>query len=257
MSCLLNLTRTWLSVGYDCLQQKAPKSHTVSPQTLLQCAMTVEFTKNTKFLDDSCCIFSLNLSYSLQSLPNWITLLLTMHGNLGSSGIQGYCTRERCAVQQSPGQVIHLCTEALNILWPEAWLLNLYHSGLGCTPACLWSMGILSLLSSQLEFAFRSWQRLKVCRWEGSTQVHNGWRPCFAWRDHSWRTPRGSLTPLYGHWLQMGEWESSTRMESCDGHFMSAPAQPTADSCLLVSKYFYIFSKIITLFALSPSHHIM
>jgi len=47
----------------------------------------------------------------------------------------------------------------------------------------------LPLFSVQLKFAFRNWKRLEVCSWEGSMQVHKGWSPCFAQRDHSWGTP--------------------------------------------------------------------
>lgn len=132
-------------------------------------------------------------------------------------------------------------------------------------------MGILPLLSAQLKFAFRNWQRLKVCSWEGSMQVYKGWRPCFAWRDHSWETPWGSrgVSPsaLHGHrLLESGQAKAKCRWGcgraalatippgSCNGPFMAAPAHPTAETCLLISKYFYIFRKWTSPFALSPSH---
>lgn len=185
------------------------------------------------------------------------------------SSIQRNCVH----YSKAQGKSSPSAAEALNILWTGAWLLSLYHSGPWLRSRLFAVNGILPLLSAQLKFAFRNWQRLQVRSWEGSVQVHKGWKPFFAWRGHGWGTPWGSrgvslsLPALHSRWLlESGQAKAKCRRQggraalatippgSCNGHFTAAPAHPTAESGLLISKHFHIFSRIISLFALSPSH---
>lgn len=152
------------------------------------------------------------------------------------------------------GEVIPLCSRTTRILGTGDWLLSSDHSSPGWAPACLRSMGVLPLLPAQLKFAFRNWQRLEVCSWEGSTQVHDGWRPCSAWSPEVGTLWGSRGVPLS---LDAPEWTGQSQVQELQFHLgVQWPLwlHTQQQGWLLISKYFHIFSRRISSFALSPSH---
>lgn len=145
-------------------------------------------------------------------------------GEQPRAAVHGSCGKH------SPGGGIHPTLQQNHSdLGKGGWLLTLYHSSPGCAPACLWSMGILPLLSAQLKFAFRIGRGLKFAAGKAPRRCMKDGDPALL-GDQRWGHCGEAEVSCPHQVLQSGQDKAKCRGENsynstweCNGHSGCTP----------------------------------